>query len=84
MSIKASPRKTKSVGVDNSSEKGAEQANSVSHKGDVRESIYIDKCGDDLSDISQLELLQGEVRMSEFHLRTLEIEEKVQRAKERL
>ena len=84
LSIKARPRKTKSVGEGSSSEKVEEQANSVSYNSDEPESVYINKCGNDSSDISQLEHLQDKVRMIENQSRRLEIEERFQRSKERL
>ena len=71
------PRKMKSVGEDNSSER-------VSHESDVPESVSIDKCDNDSSDIPQLKHLQDEVRIKEFQSRRLEIEEKLQKARERL
>ena len=47
-------------------------------------SLFVYKCGTDLSNVSQFEHSQDEVRMLEFQSRRLEIEERLQRAKERL
>ena len=71
----------KSVSEESLLEKVAEQAYSVSHESDVPESVSI---YNDTSDIFQFEHLQDEVRMLEVQSRRLEIEKKLQRAKERL
>ena len=78
------PRKTKFVGEGSSSEKVAEQANSVSHESDISESDSIDKYDNDSSDISQFVHLQDEVGMLHIQSRRLEIEERLQRVKKRL
>ena len=78
------PRKTKSIGEESSSGKEAEQVISVSHEGDIPECVSIDKCDNYSSDISQFEHLQDKVRMLEIQSRRIEIEERLQRAKERL
>ena len=64
--IEPMPRETKFVGEESSSDKVAEQANSVSHERDILESVSINKCGNDSSDISQFEHLQEKVRMLEI------------------
>ena len=84
LSIQPMTRRTKTVDEKNPSEKTEGQALSVSNEIDMPAVCSIDKCGDDLSDISQCKELQDEIKMLEIQLRRLQLEERLQQAKEKL
>ena len=82
LSIQPMTRRTKTVDEKNPSEKSEEQALSVSNEIDMPAVCSIDKCGDDLSDISQCKELQDEIKMLEIQSHRLQLEERLQQAKE--